>query len=130
MDTNGRLACGMLLEVLYTVFVEVRIFAVYIPGHIILENVTCMFGYTCLYSFKDQPVPGSSESMMPVPTQRSSPLMFQHLHLSCTQQPTLEGLFSSGLTIPLHMEQHTIYYWILVYIILCNKEYSSATELL
>ena len=70
-----------------------------------------------LSSFRDQPVTGSSESMKPVLTQRSSPLMFQHLQLSHTQQPTLEGLFSSALTIPLHMEQLTICYWILVYMI-------------
>ena len=84
-----------------------------------------------LSSFEDQPVTGSSGSMMPVPTQRSSPLMFQHHQLSHTQQPTLEGLSISALTIPLYMEQHTICYWILVYVNkLCNKEYSSATELL
>ena len=83
-----------------------------------------------LSSFEDQPVGGSSGSTMPVPTQRLSALMFQHLQLSHTQQPTLEGLSISALTIPLYMEQHTICYWILVYIILCNKEYPSATELL
>jgi len=70
-----------------------------VPGYIILENVTCMFGCTCLYSFRDQPEAGSSGSMMPVLIQRSSPLMFQHLQLSYTLQPTLEGLFSSALTI-------------------------------
>ena len=61
------------------------------------------------FSSGDQPEAGSSESMMPVLTQRSSPLMFQHLQLSHTQQPTLEEHFSSGLTIPLHMVQLTMY---------------------
>ena len=90
--------------------------------HVILHvYVTCMFGCTCLYSFKDQPEEGSSGSTKPVLTQRLSPLMFQHLQLSHTQQPTLEGLFllalefySSALTIPSHMEQVTMFSWMLV----------------
>ena len=40
--------------------------------------------------------------------------MFQHLQLSHTQQPTLEGLYSSGPTIPSHVEQVTMYSLILV----------------
>ena len=70
--------------------------------------------FAASYSSEDQPVTGSSESMKPVLTQRSSPLMFQHLQPSHTQQPTLEGLYSSGLTIALHMVQLTMFSWILV----------------
>ena len=81
--------------------------------HVIL-HVHNMHVWLHLSSFEDQPEAGSSESMMLVPTQRLSPLMFQHLQLSCTQQPTLEGLCSSALTIPLHMVQLTMYSWILV----------------
>ena len=61
-----------------------------------------------LSSSGDQPETGSSGSMMPVLTQRSPLLMFHHLQLSHTQQPTLEGLFLLALTIPWHMEQATI----------------------
>ena len=94
-------------HVVRNMFVEVRIFAVYWTYNPREGN---MHVWLHLSSFEDQPVAGSSESMMAALTQRSSPLMFQHLQLSHTQQPTLEGLSSSALTIPLHMEQHTICY--------------------
>ena len=60
-----------------------------------------------LSSSRDQQEAGSSGSMMPVLTQRLSPLMFQHLQLSHTQQTTLKGLFHLVPTIPGHMEQVT-----------------------
>ena len=56
--------------------------------------------------------------MKPVLIQRSSPLMFQHLQLSLTQQPTQEGLFLLALTITSHMEQVTTCCQMLV----CVKE--------
>ena len=81
--------------------------------HVIL-HVRNMHVWLHLSSFEDQPVRGSSESMKPILTQRSSPLMFQHLQLSHTQQPTLEELSISALTIPSHMEQVTMFSWMLV----------------
>ena len=52
-----------------------------------------------LSSSEEQPEAGSSGSTKPVLIQRSSPLMFQHLQLSHTQQSTLEGLFLLALNI-------------------------------
>ena len=72
----------------------------------VLCRLVCI-AWIQLSSSKDQPEAGSSGSMMPVLTQRLSPLMFQHLQLSHTQQTTLEGIFLLALTTPGHMEQVT-----------------------
>ena len=76
MDTNSvHVACSD--------FVEMRMFAVYLDIYNPREGN--MHVWLHLSSFEDQPEPGSSGSMMPALTQRSSPLMFQHLQLSSTQ---------------------------------------------
>ena len=72
----------------------------------VLSRLMCI-AWIQLSSSRDQPEAGSSGSMMPVLTQRSSPLTFQHHQLSHTQQPTLKGPFLLALTIPGHMEQAT-----------------------
>ena len=86
-------------------FVEIRMFAVYLDIYNPREGN--MHVWLHLSSFEDRPEAGSSGSMMPVLTQRLSPLMFQHRQLSCTQQPTPEEFYPSGLTIPSHMERVT-----------------------
>ena len=91
-------------EKYFTVFDNVSMF-VYIDG-CIMYDLMCIARIQ-LSSSEDQPEADSSGSMIPLLTQRSSPLMFQHLQLLHTQQPILEGIFLLTLTIPLHMEQVT-----------------------